>query len=56
MPKYAIKAASGRFYVYLGMWERTCDMENNGVRINKFLSEAGVCSGRQAGGGWKCAY
>ena len=48
MPKYAIKAASGRFYVYLGMWERTCDMENNGVRINTFLSEAGVCSRREA--------
>ena len=30
------------------MWERTCDMENNGVRINKFLSEAGVCSRREA--------
>ena len=23
-------------------------MENNGVRINKFLSEAGVCSRREA--------
>lgn len=30
------------------IWVKRISMENNGVRINKFLSEAGVCSRREA--------
>ena len=29
------------------MWEKV-NMQDNSVRINKFLSEAGVCSRREA--------